>query len=188
MSEDFKRALAEIQDGRTPEVFTFEADEEGRTLLHHSLTFNNQGAFLKLLEKAKTEAIALADASGWTVLHQAASLNSPSLIKSILETGAAVVDAQNSGGRTALHYACSRGNVQAAVLLLNAGAKAHFQENLTGETPLHRACALGHIEVVRLMLQQSDAEEVSLIEDKQGRTAAQVALEEGHSEISKLFK
>lgn len=88
-----------------------------------------------------------------TPLHQAAHLNHPKLISTLLQHGA-LLTLEDSAGDTALHLAAWAGNVEALSTLLKSSTSADV-DILSGRdaySPLWCALSAHHIDAARLLL------------------------------------
>lgn len=133
-------------------------NEDGRTILQQLITLKHLSMAAKLLSPSASEVtdtldVNNADDSGWTALHQAASIGLTPLVERLLQLGARV-DAQTKSGRTPLHYAAGKGHMGPVELLLRAGAQPDAEDQLR-QTPIHRAATLGRTEVVIALLAQT---------------------------------
>jgi ankyrin repeat protein len=117
-----------------------------------------------------------------TPLHLAAVCGHFELIPMVLGYNADI-HAQDDSGRTPLHLAANNGKVDTARLLLDIGAdlKARSKNQWT---PLHTASYRGEIEVVRLLVERGMGVDA---EDDEGKTAYQIALQEGWDDIAQLL-
>lgn len=90
-------------------------------------------------------------------------------------------------GWTPLHLAAHYGHTAIIELLLAAGANLNARaENSIGNTPLMSAIAGGHLQLAELLLRRGADPTLS---DKNGLSAAQLALANGHMEFAeKLLK
>lgn len=90
----------------------------------------------------------------------------------------------DESGRTVLHEAAAHGHEDNVELLLRHGANARATDEWS-QTALHRvAYGSGHIGVAKLLL----AHGVDVRRrDNDGRTAADIALERGNTEVLKLL-
>ncbi|MCX6917161.1 MAG: ankyrin repeat domain-containing protein [Verrucomicrobia bacterium] len=88
--------------------------------------------------------------NGLTLLKSAAKSGKLTVVKALLENGAAV-DGLQQPGLTALHYAAANGHKAVIDLLLSKGAKAGA-ESESGVTPLHLASGKGYVEVAKALL------------------------------------
>lgn len=85
-----------------------------------------------------------------TLLHLAASSDTPDLIKPLLDMGADV-DARDKNARTALHLACLQGHFRMAKSLVEQGSDPDLLDHL-GHAPIHLAILNRHLPVCSLFL------------------------------------
>lgn len=128
---------------------------DGRTILQQLITLKHLSLAERLLTFSQPDTADVldvnnADDSGWTALHQAASVGLTPLVERLLQLGARV-DAQTRSGQTPLHYAAGKGQLGAVGLLLRAGARPDAEDRL-GQTAVHRAATLGRTEAVVALL------------------------------------
>lgn len=82
-------------------------------------------------------------------LHSAVAANNLDITKILLEAGATVNIAQQSGV-TPLHSAASHGNIEMLILLLEAGAAVNVKSD-DGRTPAELAAEKGFPEIARIL-------------------------------------
>jgi len=144
------------------------------------------------LEKMRTildadrEQASVGDVTGWTPLHEAASMPAPGFTQAVelLLKHGADANAASADGTTALHWAAYMGDERAVAAMIRAKANVNARGE-GGKTPLHLAAAFGKTAVVGLLL---DAEaEVNAQQTVDGRTALHAAAAAGHVEVLKLL-
>lgn len=91
-------------------------------------------------------------AEGKTLIHEAAYINSLTLLKSLLGRGAKIDNVDNLGW-SAAHFAAQEGNLSILVELVERGAKLGL-ETVKGETPAHLAAWYGHIHLIRFFIEK----------------------------------
>ena len=91
---------------------------------------------------------------------------------------------QTREGKSALMLASSNGHCDVIKLLLEKGAKVNLQDS-NGQTSLIYASMCGKTEVVQLLIKYNA--DTSIMETLTGRTAIDMAIEEGHSDIVELL-
>lgn len=104
-------------------------------------------------------------------------------LQGMLPEGVAPVE-----GASALHAAARAGHAEEAARLLEAGAFVDARIADTGETPLHWAATTPEesdaLEVTRILLAGGARPELV---DERGRTALDVAVEAGRTELTELL-
>jgi ankyrin repeat protein len=116
----------------------------------------------------------IADNRGETLLHIAATIGHPDIVRILLQTNARM-NAQNYAGNTPLHLSTSLATN--ALLTQNADMEL---KNLKGLTALHLAAKNGHLEKVGSLLTANANIEAK---DKQKFTPLHYAARQGHVEI-----
>jgi uncharacterized protein len=129
--------------------------------------------------------IAGAGPLGETTLLQDAALKGQVEMINLLLAHQADVNSRNAQGATALHDAALAGERAAAETLLDHGADVNARDSESGETPLHRAASWGRVEVVELLLARGADPS---IKDKKGRTALDLAVENGQQDVAAVLK
>jgi ankyrin repeat protein len=134
---------------------------------------------------ADTSAINSYSKDGFTALHFASYFGQPHAVRLLLEKGAKVdAVASNPTQVMPLHSAASARNLEAARLLLEHGAPPNARQQ-GGWVPIHAAALNGDRDMVALFLtHQADVQ----IANDEGKTAAMVAREKGHSQIAAVLE
>jgi ankyrin repeat protein len=167
-----QRDLAKVIAERKLELDIFEAASLGR---------------IKILEKLLGDASAINAYSkdGFTALHFACYFGQPEAAGLLIEKGARVdAVASNPTKVMPLHSAASSRNLEAARLLLNHGAPINARQQ-AGWVPLHAAAQNGDRDMVALFLEHKA--DVLLVNDD-GKTAAMVAREKGHTQVADVLE
>jgi ankyrin repeat protein len=158
------------------------ADEAGHAALHQAAGRGHGETVRLLLSHSKAE-LNVKSQRGMTPLLLALSGGHAEVVKYLLEAGADVTLADETGA-TALYQAAGRGN-GAIVRLLLSHSKAEL--NVKGQrrmTPLLLALSRGYAEVVKYLLEAGA--DVTLA-DEAGNTALYQAVGRGHAEIVRLL-
>ena len=119
----------------------------------------------------------------WTALSLAAYTGHFEVVRMLLKHNADT-NARDSSGWTPLHIATFCGRVDIVRLLLNHGADPKAGDKNHHQTSLHKASSEGHLDVVHPLLEHGADVEAK---DYQGRTAYQIALDNGHDEVVQLL-
>ncbi|KAG0473804.1 hypothetical protein HPP92_015661 [Vanilla planifolia] len=123
--------------------------------------------------------------SAWGPIHHAAFTGQVELTKLLLSKGASV-DETTADGRTALHLAVEERRRKCVAMLMSVGARA-IHSSTTGDTPLHVASALGD-EATAKLLMESGCAGLREARNLKGKTAYDVAAEEGHMRLFDLLR
>ena len=103
-----------------------------------------------------------------------------------IETNA-INELDEETGFAPIHQACTGSSNKVVNLILqlaNAGADLNLQD-IEGNTPLHFACVTGNINAANALLKfKVDCS----VKNKRGKTALQIAENEGEEELAKLLK
>ena len=96
------------------------------------------------------------------------------------------INAQNKYGETALHFATKLGrDICTDYLLERTDIDPNIKDSRFGNTPLHEAAKNGHTEVVKMLLAHKDINRN--IRNRAGKTARQLAEQNGHEETAEAF-
>ena len=123
------------------------------------------------------------DVSGNTPLHQAVYNGQGEIVRALLASSKAMLDATNDNGETPLVIACMTGNLMMASLLLDAGADPD-KALLDGNTPLHYAASSGNRFIGDALLKAKAGVDVR---NSNGETPLIVASRGGHNEFVALL-
>ncbi|MDQ6718082.1 MAG: ankyrin repeat domain-containing protein [Gemmatimonadota bacterium] len=123
---------------------------------------------------------------GWTPLHLAAFFGRTDAARRLIDAGADLkAIAGNSTANTPLHAAIAgRGEEELVLRMLMAGADATVA-TAEGYTPLHVAASRGNQRMCDLLIRYR-AQPAAKMND--GKTAADIAAERGHSELSAYLR
>lgn len=91
----------------------------------------------------------------YTSLHVAVQSGQPSVVETLLGSGANVHLHGGKGGESPLHVAAAlqKNGIECAQMLLKSGAQPNVQQT-DGQTPLHIAARIGKADMIRLMLKE----------------------------------
>jgi uncharacterized protein len=167
-----RRDLAEMIAARKKQLDIFEAASLGR---------------LDRLKQLVAEPAAANSHSkdGFTALHFAGFFGQPASARVLIDAGA-VVDsvASNPMAVTPLHSSASARNLEAVKLLLEHGASPNARQH-GGWAPIHSAAQNGDRAMVDVLLKHGADRKLA---NDEGKTAAMVARDKGHSELSALLE
>jgi len=122
---------------------------------------------------------------GFQPLGLAAFFGQPAAAELLLARGGDLnAPSRNGMGVTALHAALAGPTPEIARALIAAGADVNARQAQDGVTPLQEAAHTGRLDLVRLLL---EAGADPSVRDAKGRSAADFAAEQGHSEIATLL-
>ncbi|CAB0038727.1 unnamed protein product [Trichogramma brassicae] len=101
-----------------------------------------------------------------------------------------LLDAQDKEGKTALHLALENRHREVVQLLLERDANPNLA-NPEGSTALHLICKMHRPNaLIKLLFEISDEKSQPVLidaQDKEGKTALHLALENGHMEVVQLL-
>lgn len=146
-----------------------EADNEGRTALHHAADLGSAHDLISALNDMRRSSAALAsaaapdaadmvnqpDADGYTPLWLAAQRGDPEMVRLLLAAGAEV-NLPGAYGATPLLVAACHGREAVVRLLVESGADVNAA-TVIGQTALDLAVERGHAAVVRALLEAGGA-------------------------------
>jgi ankyrin repeat protein len=178
-SGDAAKVRELLERGANPNARDYFID---RTPLHYAAMGGDLDVAKLLLEHGADPNAK--DKIGLTPLHHAALSGRLNVARLLLEHGADV-NARDNDGSTPLHDAASEGYLEVAKLLLEHGADVNARSYEKGWTPLHSATRNGHTDVAKLLLEHGADPNAK---DKDGRTPADVAREEGYGELARLIE
>ncbi|KAG5846347.1 hypothetical protein ANANG_G00113970 [Anguilla anguilla] len=152
--------------------------EDGDTILHLAIIHEEEDFAHQLIELFPKDILDIQNNLYQTPLHLATYLNSPSVVRRLVEREASL-ELQDQEGNTPLHLACDQGrndcasemgthtpppaqrrhgdaelerNHRMVKLLLKKGAKLNTQDGTSGKTALHMAVELQDVQLVKLLL------------------------------------
>jgi len=173
------RVRSLVEQGADPNA----KDEFGWTPLYWAASTGHEEVAAYLIGKGASVDVKTIDER--TPLHQAAQAGVAHLVEVLISKGVDV-KARDAAGNTPLHGAAEAGRREVAELLIAKGADINAKttnEDVT--TPLHRAAFAGHKEMVELLIARgADAN----IRDYRGRTALDLAEQQGHTEIAEMLR
>ncbi|XP_044260923.1 uncharacterized protein LOC123008925 [Tribolium madens] len=121
---------------------------------------------------------------GDTPLHLSVSRKDLTLTSRLLQKGLKPNDA-NRNGETPTQIAVDRGHLTILHVLLDNDRNAVFRSDRNGNTLLHDAASKGNLEMVKFLLKRGFRSDVC---NGRGKTASEVAKEQGHDEIYQFLK
>ncbi|KAK7139556.1 hypothetical protein R3I93_016630 [Phoxinus phoxinus] len=163
-----------LQNNARVDVF----DEEGKAAIHLAAEQGHQDIVDILLShkafvNTKTKL-------GLTPLHLSARSGSARLVRLLVETHQASVDALSLRKQTPLHLAAVGGQLDVCSSLLNLNADITAAD-IRGQTPLHLAAESDHSEVVKLFLRLRP--ELATLANMEGATCAHIAAAKGSASV-----
>ncbi|XP_048059090.1 transient receptor potential cation channel, subfamily N, member 1 isoform X2 [Megalobrama amblycephala] len=163
-----------LQNNARVDVF----DEEGKAAIHLAAEQGHQDIVDILLShkafvNTKTKL-------GLTPLHLSARTGSARLVRLLVETHQASVDALSLRKQTPLHLAAISGQLDVCSSLLNLKADITAVD-IHGQTPLHLAAENDHSEVVKLFLRHRP--ELATLANMEGTTCTHIAAAKGSAAV-----
>jgi ankyrin repeat protein len=163
-----------------------DAVSESGTPLEVALNVENSKMFKYLWDKTpQADVLNMVKNNARTPLHMAADQGDLQLVKLLLEKGLKINDVDKMGN-TPLDAAAQNEHLPVLEVLLERdnGTVVNKSDNM-GRTLLHVAAKNGNFEMVELLVRKGAKVELC---DGQGKTAAEIALEEGHEKIYEFLK
>ena len=118
-------------------------------------------------------------------LHRAAAAGDVESVKRLIDENPDEINSKDShSGLAPLHEAARAGHADVAQVLIAAGADPNDTTTHGNQTPLHLAAKVGAEEVCKILL---EAGAKPWLEDEDGATAIEVAIQKDNVELVKLF-
>ncbi|XP_014228406.1 ankyrin-1-like [Trichogramma pretiosum] len=163
------------------------------TALHHVARsgFLNKDIMVRELFKIYNNFdVNYTDSSGLTHFHVACAIGCDDVVNKFLELGQDPNLLVHETGYSALHLALAYDRREVAQLLLKSGADPNLA-NPEGSTALHLICKMdSSYDLMKLLLEISDEKRRPVLidaQDKEGKTALHLALENKHEEVARLL-
>lgn len=147
MNAKISLADLDIRDGEEKPLWVYFKQHNQQNLLDYcyqlAVEYFSHNGLLNLSQQ---------DEKTRTLLHWAAKCNqNEAVIKSLVNAGASIDDANNSFKVTPLYMAMMEGSAVAAEALIAVGADIHLMA-INGAVPLHAAAETGSIDCLRVLL------------------------------------
>ncbi|XP_050993076.1 transient receptor potential cation channel, subfamily N, member 1 isoform X2 [Labeo rohita] len=165
-----------LQNNARVDVF----DEEGKAAIHLAAEQGHQDIVDVLL--AHKAFVNVKTKQGLTPLHLSAQSGSAQLVRLLVETHQASVDALSLKKQTPLHLAAISGQLDVCSSLLSLKADITATD-IRGQTPLHLAAENNHSEVVKLFLRHRP--ELATLANMEGATCTHIAAAKGSVAVIK---
>ncbi len=124
------------------------------------------------------------DCEGRRPLHDAAAHGRLDMVRFLVAHGAQIDAVTRPFGHSALYLAVEGGHRDVVRFLLQTGAVAGMPDHVTGQSPLHVAAAQGDLCMAGILI----AAGINVAaEDRQGRTARDFAIRNGHRSLEKVL-
>lgn len=122
---------------------------------------------------------------GLTLLHLAAQFGNVEIAQYLVEEKCHPLEMRTAHGETPLDQAAWKGNIGVAMVLLKNGADLDCQTWHGKYSPLHRCAFYGHQRLAALFCMAGANQKLL---DANGKTAYQVAVDEGNEGIAQVLK
>uniref|UniRef100_A0ABD2XD44 Uncharacterized protein n=1 Tax=Trichogramma kaykai TaxID=54128 RepID=A0ABD2XD44_9HYME len=163
------------------------------TALHHVARsgFLNKDIMVRELFKIYNNFdVNYTDSTGLTHFHVACAIGCDDVVNTFLELGQDPNLLVHETGYSVLHLALAYDRREVAQLLLKSGADPNLA-NPEGSTALHLICKMdSSYDLMKLLLEISDEKRRPVFidaQDKEGKTALHLALENKHKEVARLL-
>ncbi|XP_049273261.1 ankyrin repeat domain-containing protein 16 isoform X2 [Rhipicephalus sanguineus] len=151
----------------------------------HTAALHGQLQCVKLLLKRGHYPPDVADNCGTTPFMDAASADQVAILDCLAELQKADVTKMDVLGNNSLHLAAQTGATSAVLSLVEKYALDINSINSWGQTPLHLSAKAGQDDVVKLLI---DLGAVCNVRDNKGRTAYDLAKNNGHNTCCRLLQ
>lgn len=151
--------------------------------LHIAIRWGYRRIVQTLLTKGAQVTEATPD--GWTVAHRVSQSGDERMLDQLLQKGAPV-NHKNKDGDSPIQLAVRSGAARLVVELLANGASSLSTNESTGLSIIHEAAQRGLAPVVECLVLNSA--EVLTQQDSRGRTAGEVARQNGHNDLAKFIE
>jgi ankyrin repeat protein len=149
--------------------------------LHYAIRNNQLSNVQNVVQFSQPNILDERDAEGRTAVQLACAYGHVSIVRFLVESRHANLQATGPQGRTALHLACCTGNLELVVYLIETGRVIVDAPDSLGVTSLHCCCDLGHLSLVQYLVKVGRANvEAS---DFNGWTALLYACRSGNLEL-----
>lgn len=183
--------ILELQAPKQEDEDPWASDIARRSLQAEQIEFNLKG-FDRAIQVGNERAIKIflkagvkaneKDASGFTPLLKAASMNRTS-VAAVLIDAKADINVHDLQGFTPLHWAAFKGFPEMTKLLVERGADVNAKSNM-GLTPIMQATMWGHDRIVAYLLSKGARPNET---DNEGLTALHNAVSDGHPKVVKAL-
>lgn len=127
------------------------------------------------------------DSFGRTGIHIASLSGQVRVLGYLMSYGFGEINKKDLNGQTPLHLAASSGSKKTVEYLIQNGADNHANDN-NWQTPLHIAALRGDINIFVSLIRRFDNPVFLEQKDKNGKTAYDLSIENGHQYIAEFLK
>lgn len=162
-----------------------DADEGGRTLLHHTVAADWNGRCVELLLNRNADC-SLTDKNGYTPMHYAAICGHDTIVEMLHNNRNSILDQTHKESKlpSPLHYAAHNGHTDVVSYLADVLLDLEICDE-QGRTPLQVAAFQGHADCVQALLTQGAS--FIQINEKTKQTALHLAACNGHTKVMRML-
>ncbi|MEI6805683.1 MAG: ankyrin repeat domain-containing protein, partial [Myxococcaceae bacterium] len=162
-------------------------NNDGYTAFSQAVYLGNEHLVGWLLQQPGID-LNIQDNDGNMPLHWATNQRKISVAKLLLDYPNIIREPQNNLGRSPLYIAILNDALTMVDFLVRRGHNPYVLD-IQGRTALHAAAAEGNFQVVRYFLSMPELfADLCGIQDAAGKTASELAMENGHQEITELLE
>ena len=178
------QASSRLYTTLNPYLYRHNSRNSGSSALLWAARHGNLATARKSIQEGAK--LGLTDSRGMTPLCRAALSRYDELVKLLLDTGQANINAKDNSGRTPFSYAANYGHEAVVKLLLKTGQVHIDAKDDWGRTPFSHAAQSGREAIVKLLLESRQVDVDA--KDNRGQTPLSYAAQSGHEVVEKLLR